>query len=138
MFRLYSKGCEYAIRALLHMAPTQESQRFQARDIFNKADIPESFTRKIFQDLVAGGLLSAVPGPGGGYAIVRPPNEISLLEVIEALDGPVRLNRCVIEPSACPRDGHCPVHHIWAKAQQELTDLLQVTTFEELTDPPSQ
>jgi DNA-binding IscR family transcriptional regulator len=52
--------------------------------------------------------------------------------VIESLDGPIRLNRCVIEPGSCPRDEHCPVHHIWAKAQEDLTQLLGITTFDML------
>jgi DNA-binding IscR family transcriptional regulator len=70
-------------------------------------------------------------------------SEISLLQVIEALEGPIRLNRCVIEPEACPRNEHCPVHNIWAKAQADLTELLAITTFDSLAEaafrdePPS-
>ena len=69
MFRLYSKGCEYAIRAMLHMVPGEEPQWFQAKMVCKKAGIPESFTRKIFQALVGGGFLNASRGPGGGYIV---------------------------------------------------------------------
>jgi Rrf2 family protein len=78
------------------------------------------------------GLVNTQRGAGGGVSLARPAAEISLLEVVEAIDGPVRLNRCAFEPGACPRDSFCPVHGIWAKAQAELTGLLSNTTFDEL------
>jgi Rrf2 family protein len=71
-------------------------------------------------------------GAGGGVSLARPPSEISLLQVVEALDGPVRLNLCVIQPDACPQNSHCPVHPVWAQAQRQLTELLGNTTFDEL------
>jgi Rrf2 family iron-sulfur cluster assembly transcriptional regulator len=89
---------------------------------------------KIISQLSMSGLVSTYRGSGGGVSLGRPASEISLLHVIEALDGPVRLNRCAIEPDACPRNGHCPVHHIWAKAQNDLTDLLSSTTFDDLVE----
>jgi DNA-binding IscR family transcriptional regulator len=55
-----------------------------------------------------------------------------LLQVIEALEGPIRLNRCLIQPGACPRDERCPVHDTWVQAQKDLSLLLSGTTFDEL------
>ncbi|MCH7649769.1 MAG: Rrf2 family transcriptional regulator [Nitrospinae bacterium] len=87
MFRLYSKGCEYAIRALVHAAPKKKGERFKAKAICEKAGIPESFTRKVFRLLVHAGFLEALRGPGGGYALLEDPERISLLEIIKAVDG---------------------------------------------------
>lgn len=69
--------------------------------------------------------------------MARPPSQINLLQVIEALEGPVRLNRCLIQPQACPNDGNCPVHHILAEAQHALTARLASTTFDTLADKAS-
>ncbi|PCJ64242.1 MAG: transcriptional regulator [Candidatus Hydrogenedentota bacterium] len=134
MFRLYSKGCEYAIRALIHMAPTDDKQRFQAKEICKKADIPESFTRKIFQDLVSGGLLDAIPGPGGGYSIVKDVKEISLLEVIETVDGKNTFSGCILGLSECNAIKPCPLHHAWALAKEELLGQLAGQTLQDLVD----
>ncbi len=65
-------------------------------------------------------------------SLARPASGITLLQVVEALEGPVRLNRCLIEPDACPRSTRCPVHEVLALAQRELVELLGVTTFESL------
>lgn len=132
MFRLYSKGCEYAIRALIHMGPRENSQRFQAKDICKKADIPESFTRKIFQDLVAGGVLDAVPGPGGGYAIIKHPKDISLLDVIESVDGTNTFEGCILGLSECNANEPCPLHHAWSNAKEGLLKQLDAQTLQDL------
>ena len=132
LFRLYSKGCEYAIRALVHMAPTEDSKRFQAKDICKKAGIPESFTRKIFQDLVAAGFLDAVPGPGGGYKITKHPEDITLLEVIEAVDGENTFDGCIMGLSECNAKAPCPLHHAWAQAKEGLLERLEAQSLEDL------
>jgi len=67
----------------------------------------------------------------------RPAREISLLQVVEALEGPIKLNRCLIQPDNCPREGFCPVHRVWAQAQYQLSALLASTTFDKLTGSDS-
>lgn len=132
MFRLYSKGCEYAIRALIHMAPMEKGERIPAKKICEKADIPESYTRKIFQDLVNGGFLEAAPGPGGGYAIMKRPAKISLLEVIQAVDGENTFAACILGLSECDGVKPCPLHHAWAHAKEELLAQLEGQTLQDL------
>lgn len=130
-----SRRTDYGVRVILDLASLTENERASTQEIADRQNIPAPFLAKIISQLSLSGLVTTYRGAGGGVKLARPASDISLLEVIEALDGPIRLNRCVIEPSACPRDEHCPVHYIWAKAQQELTGLLGVTTFEELTEP---
>src|SRR5690606_7279989 len=103
------------------------------QEIASRQNIPTPFLAKIIAQLSLAGLVTTHRGAGGGVSLARPASDISLLQVIEALEGPIRLNRCTIEPDACPRNGTCPVHGIWAKAQTQLTRLLDVTTFDELS-----
>jgi len=127
-----SRRTDYGVRVIVDLAALPENGRASTQEIAERQSIPAPFLAKIISQLSMSGLVSTYRGSSGGVSLSRPAAEITLLEVIEALDGPVRLNRCVIEPSACPRDDHCPVHGVWAKAQADLTSLLSRTTFDEL------
>lgn len=132
MFKLYSKGCQYALRALTFVVADTTKERFQAREICDKAEIPEHFTRKVFQELVQGGFLKAHRGPGGGYSLTRPPNEITLLEVIKAVEGEDTFEHCVLGFSECGRANPCPLHDIWVVAKKNLLENLSRTTLDKL------
>jgi len=129
-----SRRTDYGVRVILDLASQPERQRASTKEIADRQNIPTPFLAKIISQLSLAELVTTHRGAGGGVTLSRPPSEISLLHVIEALEGPVRLNRCLIEPDACPQNGHCPVHNIWAKAQVELTTLLDVTTFDSLAE----
>lgn len=134
MFRLYSKGCEYALRALLQFAPAKGNERFQAEAICREAGIPESFARKVFQSLAHGGFLKAFRGPGGGYALTEHPSRITLLRVIEAVDGANTFDSCVMGLPQCGREKACPLHNVWFGAKQPLIAQLSKTTLQDLLD----
>ena len=127
-----SRRTDYGVRVIIDLAALPKDGRAPTGEIAERQNIPAPFLAKIISQLSLSGLVSTYRGSGGGVSLARPASEISLLQVIEALDGPLQLNRCAIEPEACPRNGHCPVHHIWAKAQTDLTALLGDTTFEDL------
>jgi Rrf2 family protein len=127
-----SRRTDYGIRVILDLASLGDGERAPTQEIADRQNIPAPFLAKIISQLSLSGLVTTFRGAGGGVTLSRPPAEINLLEVIEALDGPVRLNRCAIEPSMCPRDENCPVHDVWSKAQADLTGVLSSTTFEAL------
>jgi len=133
-----SRRTDYGIRVILDLASLSGDARAPTQDIAERQNIPGPFLAKIISQLSLSGLVTTHRGAGGGVKLARPASDISLLQVIEALEGPIRLNRCVIEPQLCPRDEFCPVHDVWAKAQAELTDLLRVTTFDELAETAGQ
>jgi Rrf2 family protein len=133
MFKLYSKGCQYALRALTFASAAAPGTRFQARDLCEKAEIPEPITRKVFQALTQGGFLQAHRGPGGGYSLTRDPAEITLLEVIQAVEGKDTFDGCVLGFSECGQANPCPMHHIWVSTKKNLLENLSSTTLSELT-----
>ena len=128
-----SRRTDYGVRVIIDLASLPGDGRASTSEIADRQNIPAPFLAKIISQLSLSGLVYTYRGSGGGVSLARPASEISLLEVIEALDGPLRLNRCTIEPDACPENGHCPVHHIWNQAQTDLTSLLGSTTFDNLT-----
>ena len=129
-----SRRTDYGVRVILDLSNLPQAERASTQEISHRQNIPTPFLAKIISQLSLAGLVTTYRGAGGGVTLARPASDISLLQVIEALEGPIRLNRCVIEPDACPRNRHCPVHGIWTKAQAELTHLLAGTTFAELAD----
>lgn len=132
MFKVYSKGCEYALRALTEISLSKPHQKFSMKQICRKAKIPESYTRKIFQSLVQGKFLSAVPGPGGGYALTSHPKKISLLKIILAVDGQDAFDKCIMGLSECNEKKPCPIHNTWKKMKKGVLRELKNKTLEDL------
>jgi len=129
-----SRRTDYGVRVILDLAGLPENGHASTQEIADRQSAPSPFLAKIIAQLSLAGLVTTQRGAGGGVTLARPASEISLLQVIEALEGPIRLNRCLIQPQACPRNGWCPVHDVLAQAQTELTSLLDLTTFDALVD----
>ena len=127
-----SRRTDYGVRLILDLAALPDGERASTQEIAERQDIPAPFLAKIISQLSLSGLVNTHRGAGGGVRLARPASEINLLQVIEALDGPVRLNRCVLDPGVCPRDQTCPVHRVWARAQEHLVTALNDTTFDVL------
>lgn len=94
--------------------------------------IPKSFLAKIFQDLAKGGLLRSQRGAGGGFALARPADQITVLEVIEAIDGPIALQRCLTEEPECQRMDECALCSLFSQAQDRLKEVFAQTSLAEL------
>jgi Rrf2 family protein len=129
-----SRRTDYGVRVILDLASLQHGVRASTQEIAERQSIPAPFLAKIVSQLSTSGLVDTYRGAGGGVALARPASEINLLDVIEALDGPVRLNRCAIEPNACPHNEKCPVHDIWVEVQGDLTRALTSVTFDSLAE----
>jgi Rrf2 family protein len=127
-----SRGAEYAIRAMLDVAAAKEGEVVRTRQVAEHQGIPKVFLPKIVQRLVQAGLLRAHRGPAGGIALSRPPGEINMRQIIEAMDGPIALNNCLLTPGECPRESICPIHEIWVKTQEDLLSGLESITLSKL------
>jgi len=127
-----TRGGEYAIRGMIYLAGRPAGEVSSLRDIGREQDIPESFLAKILQSLVHSGLAVSRRGAHGGFALARPAVEITLRDVIEAVDGPIALNQCVLWPEDCARSGDCELHKTWLRAQDQLMGVLGTVTLQSL------
>ena len=135
MFRLYSKGCEYAIRSLMQFALGEGAPFRKAQDICREAGVPEPFARKMFQSLARLGYLETAPGPAGGYRLSRRAKAADLLTLIRAVDGDEAMDACVLGFSACSDRHPCALHPQWKKAKEALLPDLAAITLADLSRP---
>ncbi len=129
-----TRQADYAVRAVLYLAEMGDSGRAPTSQIARKQHIPPSFLAKIVSQLSVAGVLHTSRGARGGVSLARQPGDISLLEVIEVIDGPITLNECVTDPTACVYQDDCPVHEIWCQAQGDMVRQLSQTNFGQLLE----
>ena len=127
-----TRQADYAVRAVLYLASLSNGGRAPTSQIAREQHIPPSFLAKIVSQLSVAGVVQTSRGARGGVSLARPSSDITLLEVIEAIDGPITLNECVTDPSVCPFGDDCPVNAIWCDAQSKLVTRLKTTDFNSL------
>ena len=124
-----TRQADYAVRAVLYLAQLGNERRAATSQIAEEQQIPPSFLAKIVSQLSVAGLLQTSRGARGGVSLARTPDEITLLEVVEAIDGPILLNECVAGSGVCTFGDDCPMRPIWCDAQSELVSRLRTTNF---------
>ena len=117
---LLSQRCEYAIRAALYLAAANAPAYTVVREISDALNIPRPFLAKTMQDLTSAGIFTSMRGPAGGLALARPANQISLKEVVLAVDGAGIFNECVLGLPGCGDRKPCPLHDQWAPARERV------------------
>lgn len=127
-----TRQADYAVRAVLHLARMGNTERAATSTVAKEQNIPPSFLAKIISQLSIAGLLHTSRGARGGVTLAREPQEITLLEVVEAIDGPIQLNECVGSDGVCTFDDNCPIKPVWCNAQEELVQRLKNTNFGDL------
>jgi Rrf2 family protein len=129
-----TRGADYAVRAMLDVAAQSNPEKGRARthEIAQRQDIPPALLAKLIPLLVRAGLLDSQRGASGGLFLSRPASEISLLQIVEAIEGPIALNRCTSTPAQCNHIDQCSVHSVWQKAQDYLVKLLESTSLRDL------
>ena len=127
-----TRQADYAVRAILHLAQIKNGDRAATSIVAKEQHIPPSFLAKIISQLSIAGLLHTSRGARGGVTLARDPKDITLLEVIEAIDGPIQLNECVGDEGVCTFDSNCPIKSVWCDAQDELVARLKRTDFAQL------
>jgi len=127
-----TRQADYAVRAVLYLAQIGPNARASTAQIARERLIPTTFLAKIVSQLAAAGVVRATRGARGGVSLARAPEEISLLEIVEAIDGPVMLNECATEPHQCPMSDECSVRTVWCDAQAKLVAHLAQTNFAQM------
>jgi Rrf2 family protein len=128
---LKRKG-DYAVRAMISIGRHHGTGLRQARQISTEMHIPYKTLTLILAGLVGEGLLIASHGPNGGYRLARHPSDISVLDIVEAAEGPARFDHCVLRDGPGDWEEACPVHDTWARAQDALIRELASTSLAEL------
>jgi Rrf2 family protein len=129
-----TRQADYAVRAVVYLSKLGEDKRAATSQIAEEQQIPPSFLAKIVSQLSVAGLLYTSRGARGGVSLAKDPSEISLLEVVEAIDGPILLNECVAEHSVCVFGDSCQIRPVWCDAQAELVQTLKETTFDKFAN----
>jgi Rrf2 family protein len=130
-----TRQADYAIRAILFLAENDHGARTPTSLIAARKNIPPSFLAKIISQLGVAGLVITSRGARGGVVLAKPSREISLLEVIEAIDGTLSINECALDLSICAFGNECLVGPVWCHLQQELVERLRAVTFDQLVRP---
>jgi Rrf2 family protein len=127
-----TRQADYAVRAVYYLTKLGPDNRAATSQIAKEQRIPPSFLAKIISQLSVAGLLHTSRGARGGVSLARDPEEISLLDVVEAIDGPILLNECVADDGSCTFSEDCPMRPIWCEAQEHLVGKLKGTSFSNL------
>lgn len=127
-----TRQADYAVRAMTYLTELGPDRRAATSQIAQEKQIPPSFLAKIVSQLSVAGLLNTSRGARGGVSLAKPAAEISLLDVVEAIDGPILLNECVGDGADCSFGESCLVKAVWCDAQQQLVNRLRSTTFNQL------
>ncbi|NLE75199.1 MAG: Rrf2 family transcriptional regulator [Chloroflexi bacterium] len=128
-----TRKTDYASRVVLELAMQPAGKWLTTRQLAERRLVPPQLIRQIVTRLAKAGLVQSRRGAVGGISLARPPREISLFDVLEAMEGPLYLNQCVADPQICPLSERCPVHNVWVEAQAMLEDRLRRATYDLLT-----
>ncbi|NIR44438.1 MAG: Rrf2 family transcriptional regulator [Gemmatimonadetes bacterium] len=130
---IYSQASEYAFRALIELAGHRDGPIPAAR-LAEAAQIPQYFLAKILQQLARQGMLRSYRGPRGGFTLARGPEEISLLGVVDALEGITRYKRCAVGLAECSDEMPCPMHESWKGLRNQVLAYLEDRTVADLAE----
>lgn len=127
-----TKRGDYAVRAMLALARAPGDRRTSVPRIAEEMEIPVRFLPQVMGDLVAAGLVEATTGRSGGYRLARPADAITLLDVVDAVEGDSRRRSCVLRSGPCGLDGHCDVHDVFFAAQDAMLATLAAARLADL------
>ncbi|MRR11608.1 Rrf2 family transcriptional regulator [bacterium] len=130
--RLTAKS-EYGLLAMIRLASPGDGTPVSAREISQDQEIPAKFLEQLFVGLRKAGLVTAVRGARGGFALARSPREITVLDIVEALEGPLVATVCETDRGlTCGRAGACAASAVWNKATRALRDVFETATLADL------
>lgn len=131
-----TRAADYAVRVMIHLAASPAEQRILLPDLAAATEAPESFLSKVLQALARAGLIDSKRGQTGGFQISARGLDASMRDVIEAIDGPICLNVCLISGRSCHRKAQCPAHPVWEQAQMAMLDVLAHAKIADMAAEP--
>jgi Rrf2 family protein len=123
---------DYAVRAAIDIARHGDGRIRKAREIAASMDLPIGFLKRILAEMVSQGLLVSSAGPNGGYRLARPPETITLLDIIEPNEHLVSPEKCILRGGPCDWSESCPIHDTWRCAHRAFADSLDAANLDQL------
>jgi len=127
-----TRAADYAIRVMIHMASLPAGSRFPLGELAIAVAVPESFLSKVLQTLTRAGFLLSRRGADGGFELAPGKADVSMLDVVQAIDGPIQLNVCLRSEESCERVEQCAAHPVWEQAQAAMLAVLGKALIAEL------
>ncbi|HVO64259.1 MAG TPA: Rrf2 family transcriptional regulator [Terriglobales bacterium] len=127
-----TRAADYAVRVMVHLAGLPAGSCVARPELTLATGTPDSFLAKVLQQLVQAGMISSRRGSGGGFRLAVAPDSVSLLDVIEAIEGPTQLNACLEPGFSCERKSWCAARVVWVEAQSALEGVLRSASIAEL------
>jgi len=134
MFRI-SRLTDYGIVVMTHLAAGEDDEARNARELASSAQLPAPVVSKLLKSLTRAGLLVSQRGSKGGYSLARSADEISVVEMITALEGPVGITECATQSGVCAQESTCQVRDPWQRINGAVTAALEDITLADLTKP---
>ncbi len=128
-----TKKAEYAISALLELA-MNPGQYISSKEIAFRQNIPANFLPQIVALLGNRGWVEGMRGPGGGVRLTGDPHKISVLEIVELIEGPIAITKCLSIGGSCTKEDNCPLNPVWKKAQNAMVAVLSQTTLADVLE----
>ncbi|RJR20267.1 MAG: Rrf2 family transcriptional regulator [Nitrospiraceae bacterium] len=128
---MITRKTDYAIRCVLHLAGSKK-EVVMVNEIAEERDIPRSFLAKILQTLAKAGIVESLRGIQGGFKLSRKPSEITLLDVVVAMEGTVAMNICAVDKKQCSFSSTCVVHPVWVDIRRDVEERLRQWDFARL------
>lgn len=127
-----TRAADYAVRVMIHLAGLPPGTWASQGQLAEAAECPVQFLSKVLQRLARAGLVVSHRGNNGGFELPASRMETSILEIVEAVEGPIQLNACLAPGPSCSRKTWCPAHGVWAQAQEALAGVLHAATIDQL------
>lgn len=131
---LLSKSCVYGLRAAIYLATNVKGNYVPIKKMSEKLEISHHFLTKILQQLTANDLLDSYKGPNGGVKLKRSPDDITLMDVVIAIDGPELLTECALGLPGCGHQNPCPLHDKWATTRDSIRHMLESSSLSQLVE----
>jgi Rrf2 family protein len=131
-----SRKIDYGLRAMIYLASIDPKAVVPFREIARQMMVPEDFLAKILKTLVDGGLVRSTRGPHGGYALAKPSSDVSVLDVIEAVEGPVAINVCLDGEDPCGKAAACTMVDVWKRGQEKMLEVYREAKLASLALKP--
>jgi Rrf2 family transcriptional regulator, iron-sulfur cluster assembly transcription factor len=135
---IYSRSAEYAIRAFVYLASTPPDQYVMAKKIAADTSIPSHFLAKILQQLARKGFLRSSKGPTGGFCLRQAAGKVSMLDIVDSVDGLQEYKRCISGFPECNDEAPCGLHDSWKPIRSRIIEYLEGTSIAEVADSQQQ